>query len=38
MERDAATDLMVVFTGGSPETFDFTMPLIEDYVKPAATG
>jgi len=31
-------DLVVVFTGGSPETFDFTLPLIEDYIIPAVVG
>ncbi|UCD45815.1 MAG: serine hydrolase [Candidatus Bathyarchaeota archaeon] len=28
-------DLVVVFTGGSPETFDFSLPLIERYIIPA---
>jgi CubicO group peptidase (beta-lactamase class C family) len=31
-------DLVVVFTGGSRETFDFTMPLIDDYIIPAVIG
>jgi CubicO group peptidase (beta-lactamase class C family) len=31
-------DLVVVFTGGSRETFDFTMPLLDDYIIPAVIG
>jgi len=30
-------DLVAVFTGASPETFDFTLPLIETYIIPAAS-